>query len=623
MAVSAGSKSRNGWNGAPRSVADQTPLFVYHSRILPAQGERQVSRNALITGLVCVMLVGALATGLRVGEATDMKLLDAQFRLLRAQFPRAAPEVVVVGIDEATAAQLPEPMTLWHPHLAKFLQAMAAAKPAAVGIDLVLPDRGYDRIAPGYDKTLLRGIIEARRELPLVLAITIDPEGKPRPMHAPFAAAAGEGGTGYALLPVDADGVVRQFDEHLGEGGAAVPTLAGQLMRRLGKEPGTGFVDYARGAPFAYVPMHRVLEWYAGGNQVELERTFKGKPVLLGVTMRFIDSQTLPVALAAWKDDARDTPGVLLHAQILRNLLDRGFIQRVPPAVVMLTGVATALLWLFAARALIASLLFLLAAAALLLLSTWLLAEGGFLPVAAPLGVAVLATGGRYAYETILRLRERQRLRGAFSGYVSPPLMEEILAGHLKPHLGGVNQYVCVMFSDIRGYTTRSEGMKPEAIISFLNRYFEEVVRLIHARGGSVVCFMGDGIMAVFGAPKPMANPSAEAFAAARDMVAYIRQFNADALVRGEAPIEIGVGLHAGLAVVGHVGSTLRHDYSAIGDVTNVASRVEGLTKDAGYRLVCTKTVVEQLPEPHLLTALGPMAIKGHTPVEVYGYDKI
>lgn len=582
-----------------------------------------MARSTTITGLVCIMLIGVVFTSFGVGEPLDLKLLDVQFRLLRAQFPRAAPEVAVIGIDEATVAQFYEPVSLWHPHLAKFLQAMARAKPAALGIDLVLPDRSFDRIAPGYDKVLLKGIIEARREFPLVLALTIDPDGKPRTIHRPFLTAAGEGGTGYALLPVDADGVVRRFDERLADGGTAVPTLVGQMARRLGITPTTGFIDYARGAAFEYVPLHRVLEWADSGGQAELERAFKGKPVLLGVMLPLTDRQTLPVALAAWEPDARDTPGVLLHAQALRSLLGGGSIQRVSPAIVALMSITAALLWMVSARPLISLLLFLVTAAAVLLLSTWLLSTGWFLPVAAPIGVALVAVGARNAYETILQLRERRRLRGAFSGYVSPAVMDEILGGQLQPELGGVSKFVCVLFSDIRGYTTRSEGMTPQAVIGFLNRYFEQVVQLIHARGGSVVSFMGDGIMAVFGAPKPLANPCAEAFAAAREMLDYVRQFNAESRAAGETPIEIGIGLHGGEAVVGHVGSTLRHDYTAIGDVTNVASRLEGLTKEVAYRLVCSKTVAEKLSDPQLVTCLGPMAIKGHSPVEVYGYDKI
>jgi len=582
-----------------------------------------VARSTILAGLVCVLLIGVAATALRVADPLDMRLLDMQFRMLRAQFPRAAPEVVVVGIDEATVAQFYEPITLWHLHLAKFLQAMTQAGPSAVGVDLVLPDRSFERIAPGYDTALIRSIIAARRAFPLVLALTIDPEGKPRPIYRPFVGAAGEGGTGYALLPVDADGVVRRVDEHLSEGGAAVPTLVGQLARRLGAVPAPGFVDYSRGALFTHIPLHRVLEWADAGNLAELEHAFKGKPVLLGVVLPFTDRQTLPVALAAWEQDVRDAPGMLMHAQALRSVLGHGAIQPLPPAVVLLTSAIAALLFLVAMRATGALLIFLGSAAVLLLLSAWLLSAGWYLPAAAPIGVALVALGGRSACETIMQLRERRRLRGAFSGYVSPPVMEEILAGQLHPDLGGVNKFVCVMFSDIRGYTTRSEGMTPEAVIGFLNRYFEQVVQLIHARGGSVVSFMGDGIMAVFGAPKPLENPCAEAFTAARAMLDHVRQFNADARATGEPPLEIGIGLHAGIAVVGHVGSTLRHDYTVIGDVTNVASRLEGLTKEAAYRLVCSKIVAENLPDAQLLTRLGPMAIKGHTPVEVYGHDKL
>jgi len=201
--------------------------------------------------------------------------------------------------------------------------------------------------------------------------------------------------------------------------------------------------------------------------------------------------------------------------------------------------------------------------------------------------------------------------------------MDEILAGHLRPELGGTRKFVCVMFSDIRGYTMRSERMAPEQIIRFLNRYFDRVVALIHERGGSVMCFMGDGIMAVFGAPKPLDNPCREAFEAARAMLAFVAELNRQLVAEGEPSLDIGIGLNAGEAVVGHVGSSSRHDYSAIGDVTNVASRLEGLTKETGYHVVLSKVVAERLGRLADLAPLGPMALKGHTPVEAFGYDKV
>jgi len=312
----------------------------------------------------------------------------------------------------------------------------------------------------------------------------------------------------------------------------------------------------------------------------------------------------------------------VLHAQALRNLLNGGFVQSVPAMGTVAACVALAVLWFVSAGTAQAGLL--LAGIVLLLAgaSTWLLALGWFFPAVAPAMTAALALGGRNGYDTLLKLRERRRMRASFSGYVSPAVMDEILAGHLQPELGGTRKFVCVMFSDIRGYTTRSEGMTPEQIIGFLNRYFDRVVALIHGRGGSVVSFMGDGIMAVFGAPKPLDNPCREAFEAARAMLEFVTELNRQFLAEGQAPVNIGIGLNAGEAVMGHVGSSARHDYTAIGDVTNVASRLEGLTKEAHFRIVVSNIVAEQLGQTAELAPLGPMAIKGHSPVEVYGYDK-
>ncbi|MGH9578044.1 MAG: adenylate/guanylate cyclase domain-containing protein, partial [Terriglobales bacterium] len=138
-----------------------------------------------------------------------------------------------------------------------------------------------------------------------------------------------------------------------------------------------------------------------------------------------------------------------------------------------------------------------------------------------------------------------------------------------------------------------------------------------------VVSIMGDGLMAAFGTPKPLDNPCREAFDAARAMLEFVTELNRQFLAEGQAPVDIGIGLNAGEAVIGHVGASSRHDYTAIGDVTNVASRLESLTKEAGYRLVCSRVVMERLVNNEGLASLGPMAIKGHTPVEVYGYDKV
>ena len=568
-----------------------------------------------------ILFCGAVLGTTRAVELPDLKLLDLQFKLLRAQFPQAVPrDVVVVGIDEETAKRFPEPITLWHAHLGRFLGAMAQAKPAAVGLDIILPDRSYDTVLPGSDKKLLKGLLDARLTFPLVLGQTVDPSGAPRAIQPLFVKIAGN--AGYALFPVDRDGVVRRFDERLGEGDQAVPTLAGQLARSLKVEPRPGYIDFWRGAPFNYVPLQQVLEWAEKGDDAALSGAFRDKAVLIGMVFPFEDRLRAPAQLASWELEAPTTPGVLLHAQALRNLLNGGFVQPAPGVATVATCIVLAALWFVSGASGLIALLLATVIALLAGASTWLLAQGWYFPAVAPALTAVLALGGRNGYDTLLKLRERRRLRASFGGYVSPPVMEEILAGRIHPEMDGENKFVCVLFSDIRGYTTRSEGMTPEQVIRFLNRYFEQTVALIHARGGAVVSFMGDGIMAVFGAPQPLGNPCREAFEAARAMLKFVAELNAQFQAEGEAPIAIGIGLHAGEAVVGHVGSSSRHDYTAIGDVTNVASRLESLTKEAGYKVVVSQEVAGRLGAVEGLARLGPMAIKGHSPVEVYGYDR-
>lgn len=573
---------------------------------------------------ICLLL---LAAGLNYSDSLrplDLKLLDAQFKVLRTHALRPVKnEVVIVGFDEDTTGVLREPFTLWHAHLGKFMQAAAGAGATVIGLDVVLPDRSYEAIAPGYDRKLLTGILIARRTTPVILPLTVDQAGVTRPVYPSFLAAAGKDATGYALLPVDADGVVRRFDERIQVDESAASTLVGQMARRLGKPVGEGLIDFTAGAAFNFIPLQSVLEWYDSGDSAKLQLAFDGKAVMLGSVLKFEDRLAAPVNLVAWDPAAPNAPGVLLHAQALRNLLNDGLIKPAPAWIPLVLALAAALLWLWAPPPAVAFTAIAVLWAGCMGASILALTKGFELPVANVMLAALIAVGARQLWETMLNLRERRRLRRSFGGYVSPAVMREILAGKLHPSTGGVKQFACVLFSDIRGYTSRSERMTPEQTIAFLNDYFERIVPIIHDHGGTVVSFMGDGIMAVFGVPQPLANPCAAAFDATRAMLDSLRKLNAGLVAKGEIPLEIGVGLHAGEGVAGHIGAATRHEYSVIGDVTNVASRLEGLTKEVGYHLVCSHAVADRLESRDGLVPLGARAIKGHSALEVFGYDRI
>jgi adenylate cyclase len=331
----------------------------------------------------------------------------------------------------------------------------------------------------------------------------------------------------------------------------------------------------------------------------------------------------LPVNLAAWEDNGNRVPGVLVHAQTLRAFLNQGLVQPVGDSFVWLGIFLASLWWLWSSGQGGKWLVLALWSLGLLALAMILFRQGTYLPISAMTATALMALLGRGINDALEHLQERRLLKSAFGNSVSPIVMQEILSGKITPELGGTRKFVAILFSDIRGFTTRSESMTPEAGIHLLNRYFECVVEQIHANGGAVINFMGDGIMAIFGEPKPLQNPGADAFNAAKAMQAALATFNVQLKAEGITPIEIGVGVHAGEVVIGHMGSSNRNDYTAIGDAANVASRVEGLTKDVGYSIVCSKVIVDALPDADGLVALGPQPIKGHTPVEVFGWGKL
>ncbi len=216
------------------------------------------------------------------------------------------------------------------------------------------------------------------------------------------------------------------------------------------------------------------------------------------------------------------------------------------------------------------------------------------------------------AYRT---LQDRQRVLSAFGQQVSPAIVEALLRA--GPEIASTSSFVCVMFMDIRDFTPLVERKSPAEIVALQNVVFAEAVEVVNRNHGIINQFLGDGFMATFGAPLASDRDCANALAAARELVAGIRRLGES----GRIPaISIGIGLHAGEAVSGNIGSALRKQYSITGNVVILASRIEQLNKTYGSQILASREVLAAAGEDVAAAAsLGPVKVKGREqPIELF-----
>jgi adenylate cyclase len=189
------------------------------------------------------------------------------------------------------------------------------------------------------------------------------------------------------------------------------------------------------------------------------------------------------------------------------------------------------------------------------------------------------------------RLAREELARANYSRFMPEYVVKQMLENPGSFRLGGVNQTITVLFSDIRGFTALSETENPEVIVGLLNRYFSAMTEVIFKHGGTLDKFLGDGIMALFGAPTATPDDAANAVKAAAEMQTRLLDLNSELEAEGQKPIAIGIGLHTGVATVGYIGSDARSEYTAIGDTVNLASRLESNTV-GGQILISDATAI-------------------------------
>jgi adenylate cyclase len=592
--------------------------------------------------LAAAILWAALAAAAGLWERGELAAYDGWFNLRGARKP--PPEIVIVEVDDASIQEL-GPFPWPRSTHARLLARLAEAR--VVGWDLLFDSHG----APGEDAAFAAALGGAgpRQVLASMFAFSRNEDGgwlqELRQPVGELARAADS--TGFINMPTDADNVVRGvipadlnfFGRPYPSFGLAVALAALGLgvddlkLGPAGLEAGPLRVPWdGRGpvlidfwGPGRTFTMYRYADVLAGRVAPELLRD---RIVLVGPTSP-VSKDEYPNPFTRGNlvlGNALPPPGVEIHASAVASFLEGRYYRRAGPAanlaVLVLAG---PIAWLVARRLSpwrgLAAALGLAGALAAAVYGLWA-AFGLWLNFFGPAVSAgltyVLVNIDNYLAAEL----NRRRLQDLFGRYVPPQVIDELLKKPDAVPLGGRRQEVTVLFSDIRGFTSYSEGLPPEEVVKRLNEYFAVMCEVIFRHGGTLDKYLGDGIMALFGAPLPAADHARRALLAAVEMLERLGELNRAWEKRGEGTFQIGIGINSGPAVVGNIGSPRRLEYTAIGEAVNLASRLEGLNKEFGTSIILSEATAACLGEPPAglsLEELGAVPVRGMArPVRIF-----
>ena len=535
----------------------------------------------------------------------ERQTIDLRFSIRGDQ--EAPPEVVIVKVDDVTFSELPKyrwpyPRTLH----ARLLDQIRKGDPSAVAFDIQFSELG----TPREDNAL--GFALLRNGGKTILATTeVTDKGEPNLIFDPAALQELGAHAGNANLPTDKDGIIRRFPFSVeGLKGFAVVTA-----------------EIARDAVIQEKDMGADLQWIDYAGSAGTVTSYSYSRVLNGDVPPsvFKDKVVVVGATAPSLQDIHATPtgAVMSGPEIQANAVAtalRGFPLRGVPTLwnIVLIVVLACIVPLVSLRAgPLVSVGVGILAFALFSLGTQLAFEQGgkVTSYVYPTAALAMATVGSVGAHYTLAAFERERVRDVFSRFVPEQVVDEVLAhADADLRLQGKELVTTVMFSDLRGFTSSAETMPAENVITVLNYYLHEMSEAILAHGGTLVCYMGDGIYAIFGAPLEQDDHADRALAASREMLLErLPKFNAWMRQQGYGEgYLMGIGLNSGPVMTGNVGHERRMDYTAVGDIVNTASRIEGMTKGTPFSVLIAESTIEMMSErPTDLVYYDELEVRG------------
>ncbi|HXA38158.1 MAG TPA: adenylate/guanylate cyclase domain-containing protein [Phenylobacterium sp.] len=617
-------------------------------------------RHRLAAAVGLGLVAGALAT-LPQSRAFDLRGLDFLLPLRHLAygplFPPSRSDVVIVAVDEQTYRTDPfsnTPKVAWTPYLGYVIDAVDAADPKAIGLDVIYPT-SLDRpeLLRGYDRPFLLSLRRAADQNRLVLGEARLSGETLAPYPGQVLAARGQDNLRMLDLKLADDDVVRRYwRAFANQEGGETPSFGVELARRAGaRAPRDDFIINFNTGP-GDVPVYSLADLYAcaaEGHADYFRKAFAGKVVLFGeavdVEDRFrsakrltwdeaSDARAAPARCKIAADPARfaaavnrrSMPGVMIHAAAINTLTKHMALRQAGPgATFAVVAAATAFLagaFLFLPPVTGAA-VGLAALAAELLASVAALKADIVAPAPSLLAAAVLSYTLVYAYRFVIEDREKRWIQHAFRHYLAPALVDQLQENPDALKLGGEERWVTVMFTDIAGFTTISEGLKetPDRLVDLMNRYLTVISGVIARHDGYVDKFIGDAVMAVWGAPLNVENAERKAVDAALECQVALDAFNREVVIDFLPSGRMGtrIGLATGVAIAGNMGSAERLNYTVTGDMVNLAARLEGANKEYGASIMISELTAKALGEGYVLRRLDRLIVKGKTePIVVF-----
>jgi adenylate cyclase/guanylate cyclase len=633
---------------------------------------RRVTRDAIAATAIALACAGiAVSPALDRIHGLSLDILTSlRFEMFGNRYKPETSPTVVVAIDEESYRAAPfkgSPTLTWTGEIGRVLNAVVEGGAKVVGFDMVIPTSIEQSEIPfaegllgekvrGFDRDFLRALAGAAAPGKVVLGEQLRGSDPIRPSPGQRIAVRQQQNIRPLNTVTDDDDVVRRMPLSFAVNGAKVPGMALELAARAqnatpefaadGSVTLAGYkvpitvsntmtVNFEGGADD--IPTYSFADLRAcalKGDKDYFKRAFDGKIVLFGTVLDAEDRRFTSKRFATGLEGARATrctgdgkpvltsfkrssiAGIYIHATAVNNLI------RNDAAVELGRRATFGISLLIAALAAAGALLFapIGAAAAFLVLAIVGIVDavvafkyGTVIPIVEPflagLGALVLTIGYRF----VVADKDRRLLQKSFGLYLAPDVISRMLSSSKLPELGGETREVTVFFSDLEGFSKIAEQITPDALTALMNEYLSDMTDIIESHGGYVDKYIGDSIVAVFGAPADDPNHAANAARAALDCCSKLAELNRDSPAFQEHPLAQRIGINSGSAVVGNLGSRRRFNYSVMGDAVNLASRLEGANKFYGTTIIASETTMQLAGDGFAWRELDAIRVKGRT----------